>query len=100
MKMIKIITDKEKIRHFKEKSEDINISLFYPKTIVEKEDIIFVDGQLFIKAKLLSKLINEAKKIITVKKHYKYCEKLTKLKMNRVDKIEQGFYRKKKVVNY
>jgi len=99
MEMIKIITDKEKIRHFKEKSKDINISLFYPKTIEEKENIVFVNGQLFIKAKLLSKLINEGKKISTVKKHYKYCEKLPKLKMNRVDKIELGFYRKK-VVNY
>ena len=97
--MIKIITDKEKIREFKRKSEDINISLFYPKTIEKKENIIFVDGKLFIKTKLLSKLVNEGKKISTIKKHYKYLEKLPKLKMNRIDKIEQGFYRKK-VVNY
>ena len=98
--MFKIITNKEKIREFKRKSEDINISLFYPKVVENKEYIVFVDGQLFIKTKLLSKLVNEAKRITTIKKYHKYCEKLSKLKMNRIDKIEQGFYRKKKVVNY
>lgn len=98
--MIDIIIDKEKIKEFKDNLENIKIFLSYPKKVEEKDSIIFVDGELFIKSKLLSKLISEGKRISTVKKKYKYLEKLAKLKMRNINKIEQGFYKKKKFVSY
>jgi len=90
--MYKIITDN--LDSFK--SKDVNLSLEEINSPIEdKEEIIFYRRDVYIECKLLQKLVNETNKY-KHKRYDKYYEKLAKLKMKRIDKIETGFYRKSK----
>ena len=93
--MYKIITDKINLNSFKSKDIDLSLEEINISLIEDKEEIIFYNGEVFIECKLLQKLVSEINKY-KHKRYDKYYEKLAKLKMKRIDKIETGFYRKSK----
>ena len=77
----------------------IKLILLNKKDIEENKNfelIKFVDNKTFIESKLLGRFINEGYIISKPLKKLRYCEKLVGLKMNRIEKIETGFYRKSK----